>query len=151
MKKMLFFLLFLPWLGVAETNVGKVFKSPTCGCCNAWISHMKEAGFNLVGQNQQDMNQIKQQFGILPIAQSCHTAEIEHFVFEGHVPAEVVKRFLAAPVIDALGLSVPGMPVGSPGMEVGHRHDDYTVQVLLKDGTMSPYAKVSRDSIHYLD
>jgi hypothetical protein len=151
MKRLFLLLMMMPALVFAEAWQGKVYKSPTCGCCNAWIEHMQDAGFNLQGQNTDELNSVKQQLGIAANAQSCHSAVINKFVFEGHVPAEAVSRFLANPPANALGLSVPGMPIGSPGMEMGDRHDNYVVQVMMLDGTLRPYADVSRDSIAYRD
>jgi hypothetical protein len=151
MKNFWFTLLLIPTLALSDSWVGKVYKSPTCGCCNAWIEHMREAGYELDGHNTEALNSVKAQLGIPATAQSCHSAIINQYIFEGHVPAQVVSRFFAAPEPNALGLSVPGMPVGSPGMEMGARHDDYTVQLIMLDGSMLPYAEVSRDSINYRD
>ena len=151
MLRLLFLLLFIPSLALAQAWSGKVYKSPTCGCCNAWIEHMQDAGFTLEGRNTDALAKVKNDLGIAPAAQSCHSAVIGKYVFEGHVPAAAVTRFLDNPPTNALGLSVPGMPVGSPGMEMGDRHDDYTVQALMLDGSMRPYAEVSRDSINYRD
>jgi hypothetical protein len=151
MYKVFLFLLMLPALSQAASLTGNVFKSPTCGCCNAWIEHMQDNGFVLQGVNADDLNQVKQTFGIPPKAQSCHSAKIDDFVFEGHVPADIVKTFLANPPANALGLSVPGMPIGSPGMEMGDRVDNYTVQLLMQDGSMRPYAEINRASVHFHD
>lgn len=92
-----------------------VYKSPTCGCCEAWIEHMKEAGFSVEVEDRPDMVALKQRLGVPPNMFSCHTAVIDGKVVEGHVPASTVQRYLA----DGLpggGLAVPGMPPGSPGM-----------------------------------
>lgn len=151
MLRLLLLLLFVPSLALAQGLSGKVYKSPTCGCCNAWIEHMQKAGFTLEGRNTDALAKVKRDLGIAPAAQSCHSAVIGIYVFEGHVPAAAVSRFLENPPANALGLSVPGMPIGSPGMEMGERHDDYTVQALMLDGSMRPYAEVSRDSINYRD
>jgi hypothetical protein len=151
MLRIVVLLMFIPTLAWAESWAGKVFKSPTCGCCNAWIEHMQSAGYELQGINTDDLNKVKQDLGIAPVAQSCHSAVINQYVFEGHVPASAVDRFLSNPPANALGLSVPGMPIGSPGMEMGDRVDNYVVQLLMLDGTMRAYADVSRDNIRYRD
>ncbi|HSG61492.1 MAG TPA: DUF411 domain-containing protein [Pseudomonadales bacterium] len=151
MLRILLLLLFIPSLAIAENWSGKVFKSPTCGCCTAWIEHMQSAGYVLEGINTDDLNKVKRDLGIAPVAQSCHSAVINQYVFEGHVPAKAIDRFLANPPVNALGLTVPGMPIGSPGMEMGDRYDDYLVHVLMLDGSMRPYADVSRDNIRYRD
>lgn len=120
-----------------------VYKSPTCGCCGEWVEHMEAAGFNAQVHDQNDLSAIKQQHGITPKTQSCHTAISNGYVFEGHVPAKLVKQFLAAPPKDALGLAVPGMPIGSPGMEMGERFDPYDVLVVNRDGSTAVYAHIS--------
>ncbi|MDN3609336.1 DUF411 domain-containing protein [Vibrio ostreicida] len=102
-------------------------KSPYCGCCSEWSKHMRDAGFTVEEELHQDMAPIKQKLGITPELSSCHTAEINGYVFEGHVPAQDIKAFLANPPKDAKGLAVPGMPMGSPGMEYGKKNDAYSV------------------------
>ena len=125
----------------------KVFKSPTCGCCNRWIDHINASGIAISSQNIDNMNKVKSKYGILKSQQSCHTSvSTEGYVFEGHIPARVIKNFLANPPENAIGLSVPGMPVGSPGMEMGHQHADYQVLMLLKDGNSTIYEKISGHS-----
>ena len=105
----------------------KVYKSPTCGCCTDWIAHMRENGFAVEVVDTNDMATVKAALGVPTEMGSCHTAEIGDYLVEGHVPASDIKSFLAeAP--DARGLAVPGMPVGSPGMEVaGQPADPYDV------------------------
>ena len=125
----------------------KVFKSPTCGCCNRWIDHINASGIATSSQNIDNMSKVKSQYRILKGQQSCHTSiSTEGYVFEGHIPARVIKNFLANPPKNAIGLSVPGMPVGSPGMEMGHQHADYQVLMLLKDGNSTIYEKISGHS-----
>ena len=117
----------------------KVYKSPTCGCCTDWIAHLQEHGFAVEVVDTNDMATIKAALGVPAEMGSCHTAEIGDYVVEGHVPADDLKSFLAeAP--DARGLAVPGMPVGSPGMEVeGRAADPYDVVVFGNDGSASVY------------
>ncbi len=114
-----------------------VYKSPTCGCCNKWIDHMKANGFTVEAHNNPDMQPIKQRIGVPSNLQSCHTAVVDGYVFEGHVPADVVIRMLKEkPAIK--GLAVPGMPMGSPGME-GSRKDAYDVVTFDQDGRTTVY------------
>lgn len=123
---------------VAETPTIKVYKSPTCGCCALWVDHMREAGFRLDVEDTDDMIGVKIDAGLPLQLQSCHTALVGDYVFEGHIPAEVIARFLAeAP--SARGLAVPGMPIGSPGMEFGDRVDPYDVIRFDAAGNMSVY------------
>ena len=112
----------------------EVYKSPTCGCCGAWVDHMKENGYDVVVHEQQNLQSIKEKAGILPGQGSCHTAFIDGYAIEGHVPAADVDRLLAERP-DARGLTVPGMPVGSPGMEMGDRKDAYDVLLFDENGT----------------
>jgi hypothetical protein len=121
-----------------------VHKSPTCGCCSLWIDHLQHAGVKAHGQDHDDLNPIKQKYRIDPQYQSCHTAVSQRgFVFEGHVPARFIKSFLAAPPKDAIGLAVPGMPLGSPGMEVDNRFTPYQVLLLKADGSSDVFAHVN--------
>lgn len=123
---------------IAETPTIKVYKSPTCGCCALWVDHMREAGFQLDVEDTDDMIGIKLDAGLPLQLQSCHTAFVGDYVFEGHIPAEVFARFLdEAP--SARGLAVPGMPIGSPGMEFGDRVDPYDVIQFDAEGNTSIY------------
>lgn len=117
-----------------------VTKTPWCGCCEGWIEHMKHAGFDVTVHNEEDLNPIKEKMGVPPRLQSCHTGEVEGYVIEGHVPAADVLRLLAERP-EARGLTAPGMPVGSPGMEMGDRKDAYDVLLINKDGTTEVFAK----------
>ncbi|MEL7313198.1 MAG: DUF411 domain-containing protein [Pseudomonadota bacterium] len=110
-----------------------VYKSPTCGCCKQWIAHLQENGFNVLAVDSDDMSAVKAQFEVPEELRSCHTARINGYTVEGHVPAEDILAMLEnAP--EAKGLSVPGMPVGSPGMEVGDRVDPYEVIQFSSEG-----------------
>ncbi|MGB1801188.1 MAG: DUF411 domain-containing protein [Gammaproteobacteria bacterium] len=111
-----------------------VYKSPTCGCCNKWITHMEENGFKVKAVDVIEMNIVKQKYGIKRNLASCHTAIIDGYFIEGHVPAADIKRLLAEKT-DSKGLTVPGMPVGSPGMEMGDRIDSYQVLSVKSDGS----------------
>jgi hypothetical protein len=110
----------------AETHVLKVYKSPSCGCCSAWVDHMRSAGFRVVATDIADLRPIKDKFEVFSDLRSCHSAVIDGYVIEGHVPAREVIRLLRDRP-KAIGLAVPGMPVGSPGMEQGSRRDPFKV------------------------
>ena len=116
----------------AGSRVLKVYKSPSCGCCNAWVSHMRSAGFRVITRDVPDLYPIKKKFGVAPELRACHTAVIDGYVIEGHVPAREVIRLLNNRP-KAIGLAVPGMPIGSPGMEQGDRRDPF--QVILFSST----------------
>ncbi|MEH6564384.1 MAG: DUF411 domain-containing protein [Halopseudomonas sp.] len=127
----------------ATGNLLQVFKSPTCGCCEGWIEHADQAGFSTQAQHPADMAALKTEHGIAPQYRSCHTAvSADGYVFEGHVPARYIEAFLAAPPAGALGLAVPGMPVGSPGMEMGKDFMPYQVLLLKQGGAAEVYAQV---------
>lgn len=120
-----------------------VLKSPTCGCCEGWIDHLDATGFTTEHQHPDNLAERKQQLGIAPRYQSCHTGISEQgFVFEGHVPAKFIAAFIDNPPAEAIGLSVPGMPIGTPGMESGERFTPYTIWALYRDGSASPYAQI---------
>lgn len=119
----------------------QVLKSPTCGCCTAWSQHMRDAGFAVTETNVSDpqLDAAKQAAGLKPGQTSCHTANIEGYVIEGHVPAKEVKRLLAEKP-DALGLTVPDMPYGSPGMGDPADAEPYDVLLVKSDGTTEVFA-----------
>lgn len=117
-----------------------VFKSASCSCCAAWVKHMQQAGFRVKVNNVDDLGLVKKRLGIPPAMGSCHTAEVGDYFIEGHVPAEDVKRLLAEHP-KARGLTVPGMPIGSPGMEIPSRKAQaYDVYLIASDGTSSVFA-----------
>src|SRR5690606_10112131 len=99
-----------------------VYKSPTCGCCEDWIAHMEERQFIVNAEHPDNLQALKRELGIGAEHASCHTGVSDSgYVFEGHLPAKLVRRFLQQPPEGALGLAVPRMPIGSPGMEMGER------------------------------
>ena len=106
-----------------------VSKDPSCGCCSGWVEHMRSAGFVTQVREISDLEPLKRRLGVPAALASCHTAEVDGFVIEGHVPAPAVRRLLAERP-SATGLAVPGMPVGSPGMEVPGSPDE-TYEVVL--------------------
>jgi len=120
----------------------EVWKSATCECCVNWVKHLEANGF-AVKVNAADptmLDRIKRQAGIGEKLASCHTAKIDGYVVEGHVPAADIKRLIAERP-DALGLTVPGMPVGSPGMEQGEETEPYDTLLIKKDGNAQIYAR----------
>jgi hypothetical protein len=116
-----------------------VYKSPTCGCCSKWIEHMRSNGFEVKSTDVQDMTSIKTANGVPVEAGSCHTALVGGYVLEGHVPADSVKRLLREKPKVA-GLAVPGMPAGSPGMEVpSGQVEHYDVVSFVKGGATTVF------------
>jgi hypothetical protein len=110
---------------VAQRDTVTVYKSPTCGCCANWVDHMREHGYTVVVNDLEDVQPVKTREGVTDALSSCHTATVGGYVVEGHVPAADVQRLLSErPAIT--GIAVPGMPMGSPGME-GGRVDRYDV------------------------
>lgn len=120
-------------LHAAESMTIDVHRDANCGCCKKWISHLEANGFTVIDHVESDMASVKQRLGVAPRLASCHTAVIDGKFVEGHVPAaqvvELTKRN------DLVGIAVPGMPAGSPGMEVGGEQDAYQVIGLANTGT----------------
>lgn len=119
-----------------------VYKSPTCGCCGAWVDHMEGAGVQTTTIEDADMAAIKNRFNLPMEARSCHTATHGDYFFEGHVPPALVKAFLQSPPPEAKGLIVPGMPIGSAGMEDGDKFQPYKVWLMTNDGEFREFAAV---------
>jgi hypothetical protein len=116
-----------------------VYKSPTCGCCQDWVEHIEEHGFTVTVHDTSTLTEVKARRNVPQALQSCHTAEVGGYVVEGHVPADLVQRLLKErPAV--VGLAVPGMPMGSPGME-GPRKDPYDVVTFDRRGQTAVYAK----------
>lgn len=118
-----------------------VYKTESCGCCNGWVDHVREAGFNVSPHNisHRELNEKKQEVGLDFSLASCHTAFVDGYAIEGHVPAEDILRLLEERP-DIAGLTVPGMPVGSPGMEHDDREDPYHVLAFQPDGSTTVFA-----------
>jgi len=127
---------FLSRMALANGSKLMVFKLPACGCCDAWIAHMQQAGFKSETENISEprMLDLKKRVGITSELSSCHTAFVNNYLVEGHVPSGDVLLLLSQNP-DALGLTVPGMPVGSPGMEMGNRRDPFDTLLMLRDGS----------------
>ena len=118
-----------------------VFKSPTCGCCAKWNAHMTAAGYTVNSTDRVDMSAVKDEQHVPAALRSCHTAVVAGYVLEGHVPADVVDKLLAEKPAGVVGLAVPGMPMGSPGMESADgAKTPYTVMAFTKDGQSRVYA-----------
>ena len=118
-----------------------VHKSPSCGCCGLWVDHMRAAGFEVEVRDTDNLNPIKEGVGVPVGKGSCHTAQIGGYFVEGHVPAEDIKRLLAQKP-DAKGLVLPGMPAGSPGMEMPDGTTQaYTVELVGRDGSTHAFAQ----------
>jgi len=128
---------FTSKIAVAEEVM--VYKSPTCGCCTKWVKHLEDKGFDVKTQDMSDVRPIKSKYGVQGKFQSCHTAKIGKYFIEGHVPAKDIKRLLKENP-DIKGLSVPGMPMGSPGME-GHRSDKYNVLAIDRNNKATIYSQ----------
>ena len=141
-------LLFLVIIGTSPAsatdtaNSIEVWKSATCSCCGAWVKHLEANGFS-VKVNAADagaLAELKREAGIGDKLASCHTAKIDGYVIEGHVPGTDIKRLIAERP-EAVGLTVPGMPAGSPGMVQGADFEPYDVLLIKKDGTTEVFAK----------
>jgi hypothetical protein len=115
-----------------------VYRSPTCSCCGKWLEHMKQNNFEVKDIVTEDMDQVKAKLGVPKQLASCHTAVIDGYVVEGHVPAADIEKMLKDKPKFA-GLSVPGMPMGTPGMEMGGRKDPYQVISFDKDNNQQIY------------
>ena len=119
--------------GAAHAQTVTVHKTPWCGCCAKWADHLEESGFDVVIEEHEDLAPIRSELGVPDALQSCHTGEVSGYAIEGHVPATDIRRLLAE-MPAARGLSVPGMPMGSPGMEMGGHSDAYDVILFGEDG-----------------
>jgi len=117
-----------------------VYKSPTCGCCKEWVKHMQANGFSVTSHDVANIMPYKTVNGVPATLGSCHTAKVGGYVIEGHVPASDIKRLLKERPAVA-GLAVPGMPVGSPGMEQGGHKDRYDVLTFDRQGNTNVYAR----------
>lgn len=117
-----------------------VHKTPWCGCCAKWADHLEANGFDVVIDEREDLTPVRARLGVPDELQGCHTGEVEGYAVEGHVPAKDIRRLLAE-LPAARGLSVPGMPMGSPGMDMGDEVDAYDVILFGDDGakTYSSY------------
>jgi hypothetical protein len=132
----------LPRLAGAEGTPATltVYKDPSCGCCKKWVEHLRANGFAPVVQDRKDMDALKTSLGVPVALRSCHTAVSGKFLIEGHVPAADLKKLLFTAPKGVLGLAVPGMPNGSPGMETSGLSDRYDVLAFSADGKSHVFA-----------
>jgi len=117
-----------------------VYKTATCGCCSGWVEHLRAAGFTVDARDVQDLMSVKLDAGVPGPLVTCHTALVDGYVVEGHVPADQVKRMLAERP-DVAGIGVAGMPAGSPGMDAPNA-PPYQVVAFDREGKMSVYAEI---------
>lgn len=115
-----------------------VYRSPSCGCCGKWLDHVRQQGFQVTDVLSEDMNAVKKRLGVPANLASCHTAVVGGYVVEGHVPAGDIKKLLTEKPPLA-GIAAPGMPQGSPGMEMGGRQDAFAVKSFDKDGKTATF------------
>lgn len=118
------------------------FRSPTCGCCGAWLEHMKAQGFKVNDNITQNMEGVKREHRVPENLASCHTALVGGYVVEGHIPAADVIRLITEQP-NVAGIAVPGMPLGSPGMESGNIREPYTVYSFTQSGEITPFQEHS--------
>ncbi|MEQ9369217.1 MAG: DUF411 domain-containing protein [Coleofasciculus chthonoplastes F3-SA18-01] len=117
-----------------------VYRSPSCGCCGEWIKHLEKHGFKVTDTKTDEMTAIKEKHGVPQDFASCHTAIVNGYVVEGHIPADDIKR-LVKQKPDIAGIAVPGMPLGSPGMEAGERKESFAVLAFNQDGKFEVFQK----------
>ena len=113
-----------------------VHRSASCGCCGGWVDHLRASGFDVTVDMNEDLQPIADRLGIVNALRSCHTGEIGGYFVEGHVPASDIERLLLERP-DARGIAVPGMPIGSPGMEMGEQRERYVTYLVARDGSTS--------------
>ena len=121
----------------------KIYKSPYCGCCGAWVDHVTANGLKPVVQDMDDVTPVAKKVGVPDAMRSCHTAVIGGYFVEGRVPASDIRKLLRERP-KARGIAVPGMPIGSPGMEQGNRRDAYDTLLVLQDGSTRVFVKHNR-------
>jgi hypothetical protein len=117
-----------------------VVKSPSCGCCNAWVAHLRGAGFQVSVTNVADVTPMARRLGVPDDLRSCHTASVGGYAIEGHVPAADIRRLLADRP-HAAGLAVPGMPMGAPGMAQGGMRQPYQTILFTRTGRRTVFAR----------
>ena len=145
-RQMLAALVLLPSTVSAQSGSAiKVYRDPTCGCCEQWVEHLRKAGFVVTMSNAVDMGVVKDSYRVPAKVRSCHTGVVGGFAIEGHVPAADVQRLLKTRPAGVIGLAVPGMPIGSPGMEMaGGRVQPYDVLAFDSSGKTTVYASHGR-------
>jgi hypothetical protein len=131
----------LPAITRADAPSITVYKDPSCGCCTKWVEHLRTAGFRPAVHDRSDMDALKDSLGVPAALRSCHTAVAGKYVIEGHVPASDVTRLLGAKPRGVVGLAVPDMPAGSPGMEMSGRREAYDVVAFSANGKTTVFAR----------
>ena len=124
---------------VADPEI-KVYRNPSCNCCHKWINHLENNQFNVIDMLTNDMASVKEAVNLPTQMTSCHTAIVDGYIIEGHVPADDIKRLLSERP-EIAGLAVPQMPVGSPGMEMGQRKDNFMVFSFKRSGDIGVFNK----------
>jgi len=125
-----------------RTTAVAIYKTPTCGCCSLWVKHLAQNGFTTKVTDMESLEDVKTTNNVPRQARSCHTAVVDGYVIEGHVPAAEIQRLLKERPKGVIGLAVPGMPIGSPGMEVqGMTPQAYNVLAFDKSGQVTVFAK----------
>jgi hypothetical protein len=127
--------------GQRPSDTISVLKDASCGCCAKWVEHLEQHGFTTKTTNVANIDEVKDKNGVPAQARSCHTGVVAGYVIEGHVPAADVQRLLKERPAGVVGLAVPGMPIGSPGMEVGSRVQPYSVLAFDKQGKTTVFAR----------
>ncbi len=122
----------------APEPVITVYKTATCGCCGFWVKHLQQSGFQVVVKEVSSTDEYQKRYGVPEELRSCHTAIVDGYTIEGHVPAAEIQRMLKEKP-KAKGISVPGMPVGSPGMEAGDKRDRFEVLLFRENGQTALY------------
>lgn len=134
-------LAWLPAPARADRPHLSAYRTPSCGCCMSWVRHMRQAGFNVRVTDLPTLDAVQRSAGVPPELEGCHVAMLDRYSFSGHVPAAAIQRFLADPG-QWRGLAVPGMPLGSPGMEVeGREPQTYEIYAYGQDGRHELFAK----------
>jgi hypothetical protein len=129
----------------AEEKVITVHRDPECGGCSGWVQHLQQAGFRTNVLEARDLDAVKKRLGVPDDLAACHTAEVAGYIIEGHVPAAALTRFLAEKP-NARGLAVPGMPIGSPGME-GGKPEKYDVVLFGQNGRRTYMSFIGEQSV----
>ena len=123
----------------AQAAALDVYKSPSCGCCGAWTEHLEQSGFKVIVHETEDVGSLAKSLGVPDHLRSCHTAVADGYFVEGHVPALDIRRLLRERP-SARGIAVPGMPIGSPGMEQGNRKEPFATLLISSTGTVTTFA-----------
>jgi hypothetical protein len=133
-----------PVAAIPVPAVVSAYRSPSCGCCKGWLDHLRQAGFTVKDYVTSNLASIKQRYGVPPQLQSCHTARIGGYTVEGHIPVSAIQR-LPKERPQVAGIAVPGMPLGSPGMESPFKTESYTVFTFTESGRTQAFQTMEGD------